>query len=81
MTLAGHVKNGVIVLDEPMALAEGLAVEVHLGTLEAQRSPSERVTMATKRMDRYRHLIGALDGQPEDWSENHDKYLRELHDK
>ncbi|MBI2432133.1 MAG: hypothetical protein HYV26_04615 [Candidatus Hydrogenedentes bacterium] len=31
MTLKGHVENGVIVLDDPIKLDEGLQVEVAIG--------------------------------------------------
>lgn len=73
MTLAGHVKNGVIVLDEPMALPEGLAVEVVMRNAAATgtQEPSSLY-------ESLKDFVGCIDA-PEDWATNHDKYLRQEH--
>ena len=39
MTLKGHICNGVIVLDEPISLPEGVAVEIHLEAFEELELP------------------------------------------
>jgi predicted DNA-binding antitoxin AbrB/MazE fold protein len=75
MIYKGHVENGVIVLDEPVTLGEGTQVAIEVtGTIaeEAPWSPQSRYAI-------YRPLIGRLKDIPEDWSENHDRYLGEQH--
>ena len=67
MTLRGHFRNGTVVFDDPPALAEGVAVEVELRTLEDESVPTL--------YDRYRGIIGIAKGLPRDLSENHDHYL------
>ena len=65
MTYTGHVKNGVVVLDEPVALPEGIEVRVEpVGT-------GERKSLA----DRLRGVIGVSEGLPSDMARNHDHYL------
>jgi len=66
MTYKGHVKNGTVVLNEGGALPEGALVTVEIAGEDA----------ASSLLDHYRSLIGAIDDLPEDWSENHDAYLR-----
>lgn len=66
MTYRGRVKNGVIVLDPPASLPEGAEVEV-----SAVPGEEPVPTLA----ERYRDLIGILDGLPPDASMNHDHYL------
>lgn len=65
MTYTGHVKNGVVVLDDPVALPEGLAVCV-----EPAQAGKPR-TLA----DRLRDVIGGSKGLPSDMARNHDHYL------
>jgi len=62
MSFRGHVKNGVVVLDEAADLPEGAEVSVErLG----------RKTLA----DRLRDVIGSVPDLPEDLAENHDHYV------
>ena len=75
MPYKGHVENGVIVLDEPAALEDGTAVDVEV----AGRRADAAEPLQNSLYERYRPFIGTLDGMPEDWAENHDKYLREQH--
>lgn len=77
MTYKGHVENGVIVLDDPVTLEEGVRVTVEVQSSKAADQTETDVTLA----DRYRPFIGVLDDMPEDWSENHDVYLREEYRK
>ena len=75
MTYNGHVENGIIVLDEPASLPDGVRVVVEV---TGQRtSPTE--SLPKSRYDRYRSLIGVLDAMPENWATGHDAYLREQH--
>ena len=65
MTYTGHVKNGVVVLDDPVTLPEGLAVRVEPAETGKPR------TLA----DRLRDVIGVSKGLPSDLARNHDHYL------
>lgn len=68
MTVQGHVRNGVIVLDAPAALPEGAAVTVHVVPPEgeAQRSAKERPILK---------YSGILKGLPPDASRRIDEVL------
>ena len=65
MTYKGHVKNGVVVLDDPVKLPD--VVEVRVEILEPKAEP----TLA----DELRSVIGAVKGLPSDLARNHDYYL------
>jgi hypothetical protein len=68
MTYGGRVKNGVIVLDPPVALPEGCQVEV-LTVLDESGS----VAPATPTLaERYAAIIGIVQDLPADLSEQHD---------
>ena len=75
MTYRGHVEGGSIVLDEAADLPEGALVSISLvvqeRTTEKPLPPSLAEQLAS--------VIGKAQGMPADWSENHDKYLREEH--
>ena len=66
MSYLGQVKNGVIVLEEEVSLAEGTKVRVE--PVEAADLP----TLA----ERLKGFIGTLQGLPPDMAKNHDHYLR-----
>ena len=63
MTYRGHVKDGVVVLDDPVKLPEGAVVRVELAPAEDARTLAERLG----------DVIGIVDGPP-DLAENHDHY-------
>lgn len=65
MSYLGEVKNGVIVLEEEVSLAEGTKVRVE--PIEASHLP----TLA----ERLKGFIGTLQGLPSDMARNHDHYL------
>jgi hypothetical protein len=50
-------------------------------TVDFKQDSEEELTeeQAKARYEHYKDLIGALKDGPSDWSENHDKYLREEH--
>lgn len=75
MTYNGHVENGVIVLDEPAPLSEGMQVRVEVASQPEVLEAGHEATLA----ERLASLIGKAEGLPADWSENHDAYLREEH--
>ena len=66
MTYRGRVKNGVIVLDAPVALPEGTEVEV-LPTGEDLSEPTWAEV--------FKDVIGKAEGLPPDMARNHDHYL------
>ena len=65
MTYKGHVKNGLVVLDDPVKLPDG--AEVRVEVLQPRSGP----TLA----DRLRGVIGSVKGLPRDLARNHDHYL------
>ncbi|MCP4642664.1 MAG: hypothetical protein GY851_19620 [bacterium] len=71
MTYKGRVKNGAVVLDDPVDLPEGALVKVDVFTIpaesEGEAMPSLAETLAP--------FIGKAVGLPEDAAENHDHYL------
>ena len=77
MTYKGHVENGVIVLDEAVSLEEGQEVSVDIPNEINDRD--ETSTAGPSLAERLASVIGKAEGLPEDWSENHDFYLREEH--
>jgi hypothetical protein len=74
MTLQGHVKNGTIVLDQPIALPEGAAVQVEVSSFQAPiaeiRAPG-RKTLA----ERFKNIVGVASDLPQDLADQHDHYL------
>jgi len=65
MTYTGHVKNGMVVLDDHVVLPEGLPVRVEAEGAGMPRSLAERL----------RGVIGVSKGLPSDMARNHDHYL------
>lgn len=72
MTYRGRVKNGVIVLDDPIHLEEGTVVRVEI--------PSQTVVTAgghaAPLSERLAAVIGKAEALPANVSEDHDLYLR-----
>ena len=66
MTYRGHVKNGAIVLDEPVSLAEGAEVNIEL--LDEQ---APEPTLGEKLLK----YAGKAKGLPRDASRNLEHYL------
>jgi hypothetical protein len=67
MTYSGHVKNGIVVLDERVRLPEGAAVRVQLA--DDLDEADDLPTLA----ERLKDVIGIIEGPP-DLAENHDHY-------
>jgi len=68
MSYRGHMENGVVVLDEPAAIAEGAKVRVDVAAHDGDESgPSLAERLAA--------VIGKARSLPEDAAENHDHYL------
>jgi hypothetical protein len=68
MTYRGHIKNGQITLDEPVALPEGAKVNVNV---EVVSNGQELPTI----WEQLREMAGTVEGLPPDMAENHDHYL------
>jgi hypothetical protein len=66
MVYHGHVKNGVVVLDEAAGLPEGTQVQV------AVLPPSAEESSLGARLMKF---SGKLEGLPTDLARNHDHYL------
>ncbi|HEX4053742.1 MAG TPA: hypothetical protein VHX86_05720 [Tepidisphaeraceae bacterium] len=66
MTYRGRVKNGLVTLDEPVELPEGVAVKVEV-IEDAEGQP----TIWNKLLE----LAGNVEGLPPDAARNHDHYL------
>jgi hypothetical protein len=69
MTCSGHVRNGVVVLDEAVVLPEGAAVEI--AVIADQKTGDETPTL----YEQLAPLVGAAKGLPPDLAANHDTYL------
>lgn len=73
MTVRGHVKDGVVVLDEPGTIPDGVAVSVR--PLKRRRRSASGRALAPTVYERYKGFIGMAEGLPSDLSVNHDHYL------
>ena len=65
VSFEGHIKDGVVVFDEPVSLPEGTAVRIE----PVESRPRKSLA------DRYKNVIGAAVNLPEDMAKNHDHYL------
>lgn len=67
MSFQGHIKDGMVVFDEPIALPDGTPVRVE----PLPTAPGK--TLA----ERFKDVIGAAVDLPEDLAKNHDEYLHD----
>ena len=70
MTCRGHVRGGVVLLDQPADFKEGDEVSVRL-TRRSKASEKGAPTLYEQLED----VIGIAEGLPADLAENHDHYL------
>jgi hypothetical protein len=70
MTYRGHVHNGVVVIDEAVALPEG--AEVQLELIGDKTEPLETIPTLYEQLAPF---VGAAKGLPPDLAANHDFYL------
>lgn len=66
MTYRGRVKNGVVVLDPPGTLPEGVEVQV---------TPTAPEQLPPTWAEVFKDITGKAEGLPPDASINHDHYL------
>jgi len=69
MTYKGHVKNGVVVLDDAVQLPEGAVVEV---SLRAAVPPADSRSSVWEKL---LQMAGSVEGLPADIARQHDHYL------
>lgn len=72
MTYRGTVREGVVVLDEPVRLPDGARVDVSLVEEKAGVPGTDNVPSV---LDQLKDLAGTVEGLPADIAENHDHYL------
>ena len=77
MTYKGHIRNGSIVLDDPINLPEGTMVTFEVEKIGDVENNQKSPTLA----ERLASVIGKAEGLSADWSENHDAYLRKTHEQ
>ena len=73
MVYKGHVKNGVIMLDEPGDLKDGQRVSVR--PLRAPRRSSKKAARRLTLYERLKDVVGIVKGLPSDFAKNHDHYI------
>jgi predicted DNA-binding antitoxin AbrB/MazE fold protein len=72
MTVLGHIKNGVIVPDEPIVLPEGATVRVEVLPPKEKNSESAPQLSLAEKLLKY---AGIADDLPTDLARNHDHYI------
>ncbi|HEY4761017.1 MAG TPA: hypothetical protein VIH42_10595 [Thermoguttaceae bacterium] len=72
MSYRGHVENGMVKIDEPVALPEGTKVQIDLIENSISKSSNEE---GLSLYDRLKTVIGMAQGLPADASLNVDHYL------
>lgn len=71
MAYMGHVENGAIVLDEPVALPDGAVVKIEF----AVELPGSDDGSGPSFTERFSEVLGKARSMPEDAAEDHDHYL------
>ena len=72
MTVEGHIENGQIVLNDPLALPNGAKVTV---LVQADRDQNEADEQFPSLYERLKSVAGKASGLPADLAVNHDYYL------
>lgn len=73
MTYRGHIKDGLVVLDDPIALPDGTTVTIVVRPVDSVACPStDRKDTLSESLLRF---AGAVQGLPSDLARNHDHYL------
>ena len=73
MTVHGHVKNGVVVVDGPVVLPEGAVVRLEVvdSVTTEEGGNGSRETLGEKLLK----YAGKASGLPRDLARNHDHYI------
>jgi len=72
MSYRGHVKNGVVVLDDELKLPDGAEVTVNLCASQQDHALKGDTPTLYEQLE---PVIGAAKGLPSDLAKNHDYYL------
>jgi len=72
MAYRGRVKNGVVVLDEPIELPDGTEVKVDVLTLSVDNLPDDGIPTLFEQLQPF---VGKVQGLPPDASVNLDYHL------
>ena len=72
MTLEGHIEDGHVVLDTPVALPNGTKVTV---SVQSDRDQSKVEDELPPLYERLKSVAGKAKGLPADLAINHDHYL------
>lgn len=75
MVYRGHVRNGMIVLDEEVDLSEGAEVRVETIASEPEAQDASQAGKIPSLYERLKPFIGKAEGLPHDMSKNLDHYL------
>jgi hypothetical protein len=75
MVYDGHVANGVVVVDDPVTLPEGVKVKVEVLPVTDEGLRGESTPTLYEQLA---PLVGAAKGLPPDLARNHDSYLHGL---
>lgn len=75
MNYTGRIRNGAIVLDEPVRLPEGAVVKLERAVVSPVEETQDVPTLA----ERLSTVIGKAEEMSADWAENHDDYLRKAY--
>ena len=73
MVYRGHVKDGVVVVDDPVVLPEGLHVRIEIPTEEPNPVTAGEASQTLGQM--LLKYAGKAVGLPSDAARNHDHYL------
>jgi hypothetical protein len=72
MVYEGHVKNGMVVVDDPVSLADGTKAEVEIAVPASSDTPD---LLEPTLYEQLAPLVGAAKGLPPDLARSHDHYL------
>lgn len=78
MTYTGHIEAGKVVFDEPAPLADGTQVRIEVVSAPRETASADLPPTLAEQLA---EVIGKAEQLPADWSENHDRYLREEHSR
>jgi hypothetical protein len=67
MTFRGHIKNGTVVVDNPLELPDGTEVSIAPIGAEVPLPPTWAEVLGD--------VIGSAPGLPDDFATNHDHYI------
>ena len=78
MTYKGHIESGRVVFDEPTRLPDGTRVYIEVVSVSQESEIGVPTSSLAEQLSR---VIAKAEGLPDDWAEDHDRYLREEHSR